>query len=208
MISVQNLCETSRSRTLRTRWLMPRGVMARSLMSDLLGCPSGGDGRAARAPRQAPPSAARSAVGDESSADEVFVESEEAVEAEFLHDGETGTVDPSDPPLTIADTEVPRVAATLGRGFDHVAESSALNRLTQREGIVDGAARLEECYGFRHDPLRRHETQAISPQSPHQSPRPRVVLVTPVAQRDPGAGVDEDCPKGAHRRRRDRRGAP
>src|SRR5256885_10503939 len=73
---------------------------------------------------------ARSAVGDESSADEVFVESEEAVEAEFLHDGETGTVDPSDPALTIADKEVPRVAATLGRGFDHVAESSALNRLT------------------------------------------------------------------------------
>jgi len=83
-----------------------------------------------------------------------------------------------------------------------------VDSLPQRQRMVDGAPRLQPGHGLRLDPLRRHEAESVGSEPPQQGPSARVVLIAAVAQRDPGAFVDEYCAEGAHRRRRDRRGAP
>ena len=113
-----------------------------------------------------------------------------------------------DPAIPIANEELPRTAAAFGRRFDQMAESAAENRFTERKGLVDRAARLQEGHGLPQHPVRRHESEALALQSLRQLACALVILIAPVTQRDPGPGIDEDGAKRGHRRRRERLGAP
>ena len=89
-----------------------------------------------------------------------------------------------------------------------MAESSTLDRLTQQERFIDRAARLQKRDRLCQHPLGRDEPQALTIEPFSQFPRSSMVLIAPVAQGNPCPRIDEDGAKRAHRRRRDRLGAP
>src|SRR6266540_2081111 len=151
---------------------------------------------------------ATSAIRREPGTNEVLVEAEELRETHLLHDREAGAIDPADTAIAIPDEEVPGAAPALRCRFDQRAKSARLDRLAQRHRVVDRTARFQERDGLPHDPLGRHEANAVRLQPAKYGARPPVILIAPVAQRHPASGVDEDCAECAHLRRRDRRGAP
>ncbi len=89
-----------------------------------------------------------------------------------------------------------------------MAEATSLERFAERDRMVHGSARLQECDRFGQDPFCRDEPHLIGRELAKQHARSGVVLVARVAQRNPCAGIDEDCAKRAHLRRFDRLGAP
>src|SRR3989442_2622347 len=98
-----------------------------------------------------------SSIRREPGAHEVVVEPEELPESQLLHHGEARAVDPTDATVAVADEEVPGVPPSLERGLDDMAEATALDRFSESDRVIGGAARLEQGHRLREHPFTGHE---------------------------------------------------
>jgi len=131
----------------------------------------------------------------EAGSQEVVVDGERLGDAALLHYGEAHGVDQAEVLVSVASEDRLRLLLEGGVRIDLEQAGALAERPQKLHGCLMPGVATDEDVGFGDDQVTGDEDHPIGQQEPVFLCRSAVMLVPPIAQADPGAGIDEDFPR-------------